>query len=394
MIGLGIVIPVMPQLIMELTGKTLAESAGFGGALFALYAVMQLFCAPIMGNLSDRFGRRPILLASLAAFGVDYAFMALAPSLAWLFIGRAISGICGASYTTASAYIADITPPERRASAYGLIGAAWGVGFVLGPVLGGLLGDISPRLPFVAAAVLALLNVVYGYFTLSESLPPQNRRAFSLKRASPFGALIQIRKYPIVIGLFAALFFYQIAHDSLPSVWSYYTIEKFKWTSSQVGLSLAVVGLSGALVQSLLIGPLVARLGERRAVHIGYWIYSVGFFALALAPNGWILCAVLVPFALSGIAGPAQTSIMSQQVPADAQGELQGAIASLQSFTAIFAPVVMTQLFKAFTASDQFYFPGAPYFAAGVLSLVSLVILTIVLGRVRAKAGARATAMP
>lgn len=379
MIGLGVVFPVIPQLIMGLTGKTLAESAGFGGALFALYAVMQFFFAPIMGNLSDRFGRRPVLLASLAAFGIDYAFMALAPNLAWLFVGRAISGICGASYTTASAYIADITPPEGRARAYGLIGAAWGVGFVLGPAVGGLLGELNPRLPFVAAAVLALINVIYGYFVLSESLRPENRRAFALNRANPFGALLQIRKYPIVMGLFAALFFYQIAHDSLPSVWAYFTIEKFKWTSAQVGLSIAVVGLSGAIVQGLLVGPLVARLGERRAVHIGYSIHALGFIAFALAPNGWTLYAIILPFAFAGMAGPALNSILSAQTPPNAQGELQGAIASLQSLTAIFAPLLMTQLFKAFTGSDRFYFPGAPYLAAALFALLSLAIVVLVL---------------
>jgi DHA1 family tetracycline resistance protein-like MFS transporter len=379
MIGLGIILPVMPQLIMTLSGKTIAESAGYGGAMFALYALMQFFFAPIMGNLSDRFGRRPVLLASLAAFAIDYAVMAMAPNLAWLFVGRAIAGICGASYTSASAYIADITPPEKRAHAFGLIGATWGIGFVLGPVIGGVLGNISPRFPFFATAALALINVIYGYFALHETLQPENRRAFDWKRANPLGALLQMRRYPIVIGLFAALFFYQIAHDSLPVVWSYYTIEKFKWTAAQIGISLAVVGLTGALVQGLLTGPAVKRLGERRATYMGFAVFTVGFIGIALAPTGWFLYVLLVPFALSGIAGPALNSIMSAQMPADSQGELQGAIACLVSLTAVISPLVMTQLFKAFTLPNHFYFPGAPYLAAAILSFVSLIIVGVVL---------------
>jgi len=384
-IGFGIIGPVMPQLIMNLTGQALSQAALYGGILFSLYAVMQFFCAPIFGNLSDRFGRRPVLLASVAAYGIDYAFMAFAPSLAWLFVGRAIAGICGASYTCATAYVADITPPEGRARAFGLIGAAWGVGFVLGPVIGGLMGELDLRLPFFAAAGLAMVNVIFGYFVLPETLKPENRRAFSLKRANPVGALLQMRQYPVVIGLLGALLFFQIAHDSLPTTWAYYSIEKFHWTTAQVGLSIGVVGLSTALMQALLVGPIVERFGERIAVHVGFLIYSLGFIAFSLAPNGWLFCTFIVPFALAGITMPALRSILSRQAPANAQGELQGAMASLQSVTAIFAPLLMTQLFRTFTASDQLYFPGAPFFTAGLCAFVGLLIVAVVLRSKRAR---------
>jgi DHA1 family tetracycline resistance protein-like MFS transporter len=289
------------------------------------------------------------------------------------------AGVCGASYVTANAYISDISSPEQRARQFGLIGAAWGIGFVLGPVIGGLLGEVHSCLPFFVAAALAVVNFTYGYFILPESLKPENRRAFSLKRANPVGALLQIRRYPVVLGLLAALLCYQIAHDANPSTWAFYTIEKFHWSAAQIGFSIGVVGFAFAIVMGVLIGPIIARIGERRAVYLGFALFSAGFIGFSLAPNGAIFCALILPFSLGGMAHPALRSILSRQVPADAQGELQGAMASMQSLTAIVAPLIMTQLFRHFTAADGPYFPGAPFLTAGVLAFTSLCIAAYVI---------------
>jgi DHA1 family tetracycline resistance protein-like MFS transporter len=258
-IGFGIIAPVMPELIMELTGEGIGQAARYGGWLLFIYAVMQLFFAPILGNLSDRFGRRPVLLCSLTAFGLDYILMGMAPTLTWLFVGRALAGVFGATHATANAYVADITAPDQRAKSFGLIGATWGIGFMIGPVVGGLLGEYGPRVPFFAAAGLALLNVVYGSIVLTESLSEENRRPFAWKRANPIGAIHQMRRYPVVIGLFFAVVFYQIAHDANPSTWSFYTMLKFGWSERDIGLSMGAVGLMMAIVQG-------GRYCHRRAI--------------------------------------------------------------------------------------------------------------------------------
>lgn len=368
MIGFGIIIPVMPSLITELTGEALGEAAKDGGWLMVVYAAMQFVFAPIIGNLSDRFGRRPVLLASLVSYGVDYLIMALAPTLAWLYVGRVLAGISGASHTTASAYIADISAPEDRAKNFGLIGAAFGMGFILGPAIGGFLGEYDPRWPFFAASALAFANALYGFFVVPESLPPERRRPFDLARANPVGTLMQVRAVPSLLGLMVVLFLYQIAHDANPAAWSYYTMLKFGWSSGDVGLSLAAVGLFTAIVQGGVVRKAIPALGEVRAVVIGYILMAAGFLGFAFATEGWMLYAWIVPFCLAGIANPALRSLMANRVSDDAQGELQGALASVQSITAFIAPWFMTQLFGAFTADDAaVYFPGAPFIAAALL---------------------------
>lgn len=381
-IGFAIIIPVLPPLIMELTGKPISEAAAYGGVLLFLYAFMQFIFSPILGNLSDRFGRRPILLLSLFVFGIDYLIAGFAPTLMWLFIGRTLAGIAGATYTPANAYIADITPPEDRAKRFGLLGAAFGLGFVMGPAIGGFLGEIGPRVPFFAAAGLAFANVIYGYFVLPETLKKEDRRPFRLARANPIGAWLNLRKYPMIIGFGGAIVFYQIAHDANPSVWSYYTMHKFDWSPRDVGASLAFVGILMALFQGLMIQPIVSRIGERRAYILGLSLSAVGFMGFAFASAGWVMYAWMIPWALMGISMPALRSIMSAEVSPDEQGELQGALTSLASLTAIIAPLMMTQLFRI-SSSDPtgFYFPGAPFVLASVLIVISILVFLYVTRR-------------
>jgi len=375
MIGFGIIIPVMPELIMELTGEGLSRAALYGGWLLFLYALMQFFFAPIIGNLSDRFGRRPVLLCSLVAFGFDYLLMGFAPTIVWLFVGRFVAGIAGATHSTANAYIADVSPPEERAQNFGLMGAAFGLGFILGPVLGGLLGEYGPRVPFFAASVLALCNAVYGFLILPETLPAEERRPFDLRRANPVGALAQMRRYPVIVGLFGAFVLYMVSHNANPTTWTYYTMLKFGWTEREVGYSMGFVGLGVALVQGFLIRAAIPRMGELRAVYLGYALMSLAFMGFAFASAGWMMYAFIVPFSLGGLATPALRGIMSNTVPANAQGELQGALSSVMSLTAIVAPVFMTQLFGYFTSdAAPLYFPGAPFLAAGVLLLGSIAV--------------------
>lgn len=377
-IGLGIIIPVTPELIQELSGEGLDRAAIYGGWLLFLYAALQFVCAPILGGLSDRFGRRPVLLLSLLAFGLDYLLMGLAPTLVWLFIGRAVAGAAGASVTTANAYMADVTPPERRAANFGLIGAAWGVGFVIGPVLGGFLGEFGPRVPFFAAAALALANALYGFFVLPETLPPEKRRAFDWSRANPLGSLARMWGHPVLGAMLGVLVLYQIAHDANPSVWSYYTMERFDWSERDVGLSLGVVGMLIAIVYGGLVGPVVARLGEDRTVRYGLLVMAIGFIGYSLSTEGWMMLAFIVPFALGCVAMPALRGMMANRVAPDEQGELQGALTSLASLTAIGAPLLMTRLFGTFAAPDaSVYFPGAPFLVAGVLLVIASFWFTV-----------------
>jgi DHA1 family tetracycline resistance protein-like MFS transporter len=390
MIGFGIVIPVLPELIRELTGEGLAAAAVYGGWLLFVYGAMQFLFAPIIGNLSDRFGRRPILLFSLSMFSLDYLLMGFAPTLAWLFIGRMLAGIAGATGATASAYVADVSPPEERAANFGLIGAAFGLGFIIGPVLGGLLGEYGPRVPFFGAALLAALNVLYGLLVLPETLPRHARRQFDLRRASPLGALLQMRRYPVVAGLFAALVFYQLAHDASPSTWSYYTMLKFDWSERDVGYSLGFVGVMFAVVQGGLIRYVIPWMGEERASYFGLSMMIVGFLGIAFSTESWMMYLFIVPFTLGGIATAAARGIMSNAVPANAQGELQGATTSLMSLTAIVAPLLMTQLFGYFSSETApIYFPGAPFLAAALLTVVSfLVFMRVMRGTRSTGAGA------
>lgn len=374
-IGFGIIIPVLPNLIIELNHGTTSEAARIGGWLIFAFAIVQFLCAPVLGGLSDRYGRRPILLGSLFGFGLDYIFLALAPTLSWLFLGRIIAGALGASFTTAAAYIADISPPEKRGQNFGMMGAAFGLGFIIGPAIGGLLGAYGPRVPFLAAATLSLLNWLYGYFVLPESLKTENRRAFDWKRANPAGSLLNLKRYPVVLGLVASLMLIYIAAHAIQSNWSYYTMEKFNWGPAMIGISLAVVGLLIAIVQGGLIRVIIPAWGQRNSLYTGLAFYSMGFFLLALATESWMMFAFLIPYCLGGIAGPALQGIISGQVPPNEQGELQGALTSLMSVTSIIGPLLMTQLFAAFTgASNPYYFPGAPMVMGGILTLISLLM--------------------
>lgn len=381
-IGFGIIIPVMPELITQLTGESLSQAARYGGWLLFVYAITQFVCAPVIGNLSDRFGRRPVLLSALFALGVDYVVMGFAPNLAWLFVGRFIAGITGASYSPAYAYIADITPPEKRAQNFGFIGAAFGLGFVLGPTIGGLLGSLGPRTPFFVAAGLALLNATFGLFALPESLPPERRRAFEWSRANPFGTLLQLRKQPVVIALAGVSFLWLLGHQVLPSVWAFYTMLRFGWSEAAVGLSLAAAGIVMAICQGGLTGVLVPKLGgERRAALVGLTSGAAVYAIYAFAPFGWVLYIGIVLWGLAAMSWPSLNALMSQQIPANAQGELQGGLASLSSLTAILGPPLMTQLFGWFSdAAAAVHFPGAPFLAAALLALSSAIILLRICG--------------
>ncbi len=375
-LGLGLILPVLPQLIMGLTGEGLGEAARDGGWLWFTYAATQFFFAPVLGGLSDRFGRRPVLLLSTFAFGVDYLVMGFAPTLAWLFVGRFISGVAGATFTTGFAYMADISPPEKRAQNFGLIGAAFGLGFILGPAVGGLLGELGPRAPFVVAGVLALLNFAFGYFVVPESLPPERRRAFELRRANPLGTLLKLRSYPAVFGLALALFFWQLGHQALPGTWSYYAMYKFGWSPGMVGASLAFAGVIMALSQGLFSRKLIPLFGERRTAVVGLLSGVTTYSGYALATQGWMIFAVMPVWVFAALVFPTLNALMSHRVPPDAQGELQGGVSSLQSLSAIAGPPAMTQLFGYFTsAAAPLQLPGASFFAAALLSALALGLL-------------------
>ncbi len=371
-IGLGIIIPILPALMTELTGESVAEASAEGGWLMFAYAIMTFLFSPILGNLSDRYGRRPIILFSLLGLGIDYLFMAFAPTLAWLFVGRIVSGIMGASFTTASAYIADISTPEKRAQNFGLVGAAFGLGFIIGPVIGGLLGGFGSRIPFFAAAALSLINFIYGVFVLPESLSLENRRNFDWRRANPFGALKTIRKHKEVAGIVLSLFFLYWASFSVQGTWSYYTKYLFNWSESEIGYSLAAVGFMAALVQGYLIRKINPKLGNKKSIVLGILLYTSGLILFSLANEGWMMYAILIPYCLGGITIPAMQSEMARYVPANEQGELQGALTAVNSITAIIGPVSMTGIFAYFASSNApFYFPGAAFFAGAILCSIS-----------------------
>lgn len=392
-IGLGIIVPVVPGLVMELTGEGVSRAAVYGGWLYFTYAIMQFFCAPILGNLSDRVGRRPVILFSLFALGVDYLIMGFAPALIWLFVGRALAGLAGASFIPAYAYLADVSAPEKRAQNFGIVGAAFGLGFIIGPAVGGVLGEIGLRVPFFAAAGLALANVTFGYFVLPESLPKESRRAFDIRRANPLGALVHIRKYPVVPPLAAAVFFWQVGHQVLPSTWAYYTMYKFHWSEAAVGASLSFVGLIMATSQGLLTRVVVPSLGERRTAVIGLVCAIFAYVLYAFASRGWMMYAGMMAWLMAGLVYPSMNAIMSQQVPANAQGELQGAVAGLYSLAAVIGPPLMTQLFGRFSAeTSSIHFPGAAFLCAAFLMVVSGVLLVRAVRRAAAHERARGPA--
>ncbi|MFY0608125.1 MAG: TCR/Tet family MFS transporter [Cyclobacteriaceae bacterium] len=381
-LGIGLIIPVVPALITELTGFDNSKSSLFGGILAATYAFVQFFSAPILGGLSDKYGRRPLLLASLIGLGLDYIVIVFAPTLIWLFVARVISGLCGGSVTVANAYIADISTPENRAKNFGMIGAAFGLGFVVGPTLGGVLGELGTRVPFMGAAALSLINAFYGFFVVPESLAKEDRREFSWKRANPFGTLKSILSHQKIVWLIVALFFIYVAAHATHSNWSFFTIEKFGWTSMEIGLSLGFVGVMVSIVQGALVGPLVKKLGETNAVYFGFGFNAFGLLMLGLVSESWMVYAVIVPYAFGGIAGPSLQSIMSGQIPKNAQGELQGGITSVMTLTSIVGPIMMTGIFRYFTNLDNdIYFPGAPFMLGTILAIVSIFIVRLSLSQ-------------
>lgn len=374
MLAFGLIIPVIPALIEELMGLGPAEAVAWGGALTATYALMNFLFGPTLGGLSDRFGRRPVLLASVGTLAVDFLIMGLAGTITWLFIGRALSGISGATFSTANAYIADTTSPEARGRAFGMVGAAFGFGFVLGPVIGGLLGTIDPRAPFFAAAGLACLNFLYGLFVLPESLKPEDRRPFDWRRANPFGAFRHFARLPRVSWFLLAMFLFALAHSVYPATWNFHGEIRYGWTSREIGFSLGLVGIGAAVVQAGLLGRILKWLGTSRTAAWGLLINAVALLAYAFAGTAAVAYAIIPLSALGGVAGPAVNAMMSTRTPRNAQGELQGASASLQALAMIISPILMTQTLHHFSKADaQVHFPGAAFLLAAFLTALALV---------------------
>ena len=382
-VGFGIILPVLPELIVDVTGDPLHEAARYGGWLAFAYASMQFIFSPLAGNLSDRFGRRPVLLVSLLVFGLDYLIMGLAPTLAWLFLGRIIAGTSATSFGIANACIADLFPPEKRAQNFGLIGAAFGVGFILGPVIGGFLGEFGPRTPFFATAGIAFANALFGWIAMPETLREADRRPFQLARANPLGAFRQVAHFPLVAGILGAYFLYMLAHDSLPAIWAFYTMDRYGWGPREVGFSLGAVGVCMLIVQGVLIRKIIPLWGSKRTAYVGLALTTVAFFGYAFSSTGWAIYIWIVVGAGSGLIMPAMNGIMSRQIPANAQGELQGVLGSVASGTFIISPVVMTQLFAYFSSpAAPVYFPGAAFALAGLLTAGSALTMAVALSRV------------
>ena len=378
-LAMGVTIPVLPKLIESFMSGDQADAVRIGSLLGLVWAVMQFVFTPIQGALSDRFGRRPVLLISMTGLGLDYILMALAPDLWWLFLGRALSGITAASFGTANAYIADITPPDKRAAAFGLMGAAFGIGFVLGPLLGGVTGAVDPRLPFWIAAGLSLLNALYGYFILPESLPPEKRsKAFSLAKANPLSSFKLLSSHPELFGLASAQFLYMIAHNVYPTVFAWFVMYRYGWDQLMIGYALAAVGVTSIIVQGGLTGPVVKALGERRAIIVGLCFGMSGFLIYTFGSTGfWVWVAIPVA-ALWSFYGPAAQSLMSQRVSPSEQGQLQGALGSMNGISFIIAPILYPQIFAAAIdmkdGAGSLPVLGAPFFTAALLLLAALVI--------------------
>ncbi|MBA5865496.1 MAG: MFS transporter [Nitrospira sp. CR1.3] len=375
MLSFGIIIPVLPRLVEQFTSGDTAQAAEIYGLMGTAWALMQFVCSPIQGALSDRFGRRPVVLISNLGLGLDYIFMALAPNVAWLFVGRTISGIASSSFSTAGAYIADVTSVEQRAAAFGKLGVAFGLGFVLGPAVGGLLGATDPRLPFWGAAATSLVNACYGYFVLPESLPQGKRRAFAWRRANPVGSLVLLRSHHELFGLATANFLMNLAHVVLPSVTVLYLGYRYGWGSTAVGLTLAGVGTCVMIVQGWLVKTITAKFGERRTLRAGLLCGAIGFSVYGFAPKGWIYCLGIPIMSFWGLAGPAMQALMTRRVGASEQGQLQGAIASLVGIAGLIGPSMFTQTFAFFIAPEtRWHLPGAPFLLASSLLLVAMAI--------------------
>ncbi|ATE64832.1 TCR/Tet family MFS transporter [Rhizorhabdus dicambivorans] len=377
-IGFGIIIPVLPRLVMEVGRLDLAEATRMGGWIATAYALMQFLCGPLAGNLGDRFGRRPVLLLALAGLGIDYVLMGFAPTLAWLFAGRLIAGVFGASFSPATAALADITAPEDRAKRFGLVGAAFGLGFIIGPAVGGLLGEFGHRVPFYAAAILCAINLLFGLLFFPETLPPERRRPFSLSRANPIGALLSARKLKGVLGLAGILLLWNIASMVYPATWAFFSIAQYGWSNQMIGLSLALAGGSMLVVQGAVLGRVVRKLRERRTAMIGTAVAAAGYLGYALVPHAWFGLTMIVVTALQALIQPSLTALMSQRAPADAQGEMQGFIGSLNAIGAIAGPLLLNPTLSYFTGPNApVHFPGAAFVIASAFAFAAFLSLAL-----------------
>lgn len=384
-LGVGLIVPILPKLIESYQGGDVVHAARLVGWLAALYAAMQFLCAPFLGSLSDKVGRRPVILISLLGSGLDYLFMAFAPSLGWFFIGRMISGITGANYSAATAYIADVTPPEKRAQSFGLVGAAFGLGFIAGPAIGGVLGHHGLRMPFFAAAGLTLVNWLYGLLVLPESLSLENRRGLSLKRSNPLGALLALKRYPMVLDLAAVWFLLSFAHQVYPSTWVLYTEHRFGWTTWETGLSLTAVGITSAIVSAGLTRVIIPRIGEKRAVLWGIGIGVAEYICFGSAGAGWMMYAIIVCGAVAGIANPAAQGIVSKSVGADEQGAVQGALNSLASIAGILGLPAASHLFAwGISGHAPVPLPGAAFYLSACVDTLAFLLALKAFRKVRA----------
>jgi MFS transporter, DHA1 family, tetracycline resistance protein len=392
-LAFGIIAPVLPDLIKTFEGGNIARASDMVGYFGLIWSLMQFLFLPVLGAWSDRFGRRPVILISCLGLGLDYIFMALAPSLKWLFVGRLISGITASNVSTAFAYITDITPPAERAKKFGMLGASFGVGFIVGPAVGGMLGHYNLRGPFWAAAGLSLANFLYGYFVLPESLAKEKRAKSAWHMANPLGSLTLLRSHPELAGLSVVVILYYLAHQALQSVWVLYTEYRFGWNTRDVGISLGVVGVSAVIVSGGLVGPYVKRFGERFSLLSGLFYGFLGFVGFAFTWKGWGMLAAIPFIGLWGVAGPAMQSLMSQRVDVSSQGKLQGAINSLRALTGMVGPVVFTQVFSAAISPEaRVHLPGAPYYLAAIL-LIAAVAVAVVVTRRHAAAEAAANVL-
>lgn len=374
-LGIGLIIPILPRLVESFQGGDVAAASKTVGMLAALYSLMQFVCAPILGNLSDRFGRRPVILASLLGSGLDYFFLAFAPNLTWFFVGRMISGVTGANFSAATAYIADVSPPAKRAANFGLIGAAFGLGFILGPALGGLLGNAGLRVPFIVAGGLTMINWLYGLLVLPESLDPKNHRPFRWARSNPVGSLLHLQRHPMALGLAGTYFLINLAHQVLPSTWVLYTSYRYHWTVGQTGVSLAIVGLTAAIVQGGLTRVIVGRIGEAKTATLGLAVSAITYTGYGLATEGWMIYGILMFGSLSGITGPAVQGIISRNVGADEQGGVQGSLTSLASVAGIIGPTIAAGLFGHFISRGaRIQLPGAAFFFSAILVMLAMLL--------------------
>jgi DHA1 family tetracycline resistance protein-like MFS transporter len=385
-IGIGIILPIIPDLIMELTGEGTAQAVIYGMWLTTAFAGMQFLFSPVLGEISDRYGRRPILLIALLGLSIDYLIHAWAPTLMWLFVGRFLAGITGASFTVASAYIADISTNEEKAKNFGLIGAAFGLGFIIGPGIGGFFGEIDIRLPFYIAAGLTFANFVFGYFFVPESLSLENRRPIKVLKMIPGVSLVSLKNYKGVLLLIFAFFLANLAGQALPATWSYYGIERYDWSPQEIGISLMVVGLLVAIAQGFLVGVVVKKIGKKRTIIVGFMLWTIGMFLFSQAAEPWMLYAFLIPYAFGGVAGPTIQGVISNQVSEKEQGNLQGAITGLVSVTAIFGQLIFSSVFYYFIRPDAgVYFPGAPYALAAIFLFVAFLFAVLAMKKMDLK---------